>query len=102
MDDFLPVVIDNGTSLIKAGFAEDAPRAVFPSIVGRPRLGGMNPALGQKAFYLGDEAQSKRAVLCIKHPIERGVVVNWDDMEQIWHQTFYNELRTALRNSPSS
>jgi actin len=32
------VVIDNGSDMIKAGFVgEDAPRAVFPNIVGRPK-----------------------------------------------------------------
>lgn len=32
------LVCDNGSGLCKAGFAgDDAPRAVFPSIVGRPR-----------------------------------------------------------------
>lgn len=32
-----PVIIDNGSGLIKAGFAgDDAPRSVFPSIIGRP------------------------------------------------------------------
>jgi actin len=32
------IIIDNGSGMIKAGFAGDeAPRAVFPSIVGRPR-----------------------------------------------------------------
>ena len=33
-----PLVVDNGSGMCKAGFAgDDAPRAVFPSIVGRPR-----------------------------------------------------------------
>jgi len=27
--------------------------------------------------------------------IEHGIVTNWDDMEKIWHHTFYNELRVA-------
>ena len=32
------VVIDNGSGMVKAGFAgDDAPRAVFPAITGRPR-----------------------------------------------------------------
>mgnify|MGYP001204192275 CR=1 FL=1 len=32
------LVIDNGSGMVKAGFAgDDAPRAVFPSIVGRPK-----------------------------------------------------------------
>ena len=37
-DDVTAVVIDNGSGMVKAGFAgDDAPRAVFPSITGRPR-----------------------------------------------------------------
>lgn len=33
-----PVVIDNGTGNIKAGFAgEEAPKCVFPSFIGRPK-----------------------------------------------------------------
>ena len=36
------VVIDNGSSTIKAGFAgDDAPRAVFSSVVGRPKVPGI-------------------------------------------------------------
>lgn len=37
-DDVSALVVDNGSGMCKAGFAgDDAPRAVFPSIVGRPR-----------------------------------------------------------------
>eukprot|EP01083_Nonionella_stella_P266330 901110_1 len=50
-----PLVIDNGSYFIKAGFGgDDAPRAVFPTIVGRPK--GYN----SWKTYVGDEAQSKR------------------------------------------
>ena len=38
-DDVAALVVDNGSGMCKAGFAgDDAPRAVFPSIVGRPRF----------------------------------------------------------------
>lgn len=37
-EEIAALVIDNGSGMCKAGFAgDDAPRAVFPSIVGRPR-----------------------------------------------------------------
>ena len=50
-DEVQALIIDNGTGLIKAGFAgDDAPRAVFPSIVGRPRHTGVMVGMGTKRF----------------------------------------------------
>jgi actin len=41
------------------------------------------------------EAHSRRGVLKLRYPIERGIVTNWDDMEEIWRHTFYNELQVT-------
>lgn len=95
------IVIDCGSGFIKAGFAgESQPRVVFPSIVGRPRRQGVQVGMGQKDSYVGVEAQKKRGELTLKHPIEHGIVTNWDDFEKILHHTFYNELHIAPEEYP--
>jgi len=97
------LVVDTGSYMCKAGFAgDDAPRAVFPSIVGRPLIPGIMVGEDQKETYVGDEAQRRRGVLMLKSPIDidHGIVTNWDDMEKIWRHTFYNELRVAPEEHP--
>ena len=90
------IIIDNGSGMVKAGFAgEDAPRAVFPAMVGRPKHQSAMQGVSQKSEYIGDEAMQKRGILNIQYPIAAGIVESWEDMEKVWHHTFYNELRCA-------
>lgn len=100
-DDVVAAVIDNGSGMCKAGFAgDDAPRACFPSIVGRPRHQSVMVGNNPKDSFVGDEAQSKRGILSLKYPIEHGIVTNWDDMTLIWNHTFANELRIEASSRP--
>lgn len=41
------------------------------------------------------QAWSKRGILRLHRPVERGIVTNWWLMEKLWRHTFYNELRVA-------
>jgi actin-related protein len=97
----VPVVIDNGSGMCKAGLSgDDAPRSSFPSIVGRPKYENIMVGMNKEA-YVGEEAQAKKGVLKLSYPIEHGIVNNWDDMKKIWHHCFYNELRVAPNEHPT-
>merc|ERR1712099_71104 len=88
------VVIDNGSGMVKAGFAgEETPRAVFPAIVGRPKYKETIQGAGQKDIYIGEEANQKKGILDLSYPIDSGIVESWEDMEKVWNHTFFNELR---------
>jgi len=90
------VVLDNGSGMMKAGFAgEEAPQCVFPAIVGRPKNQSAMMGTNQKQEYIGDEAAQKRGILNLAYPIAAGIVESWEDMEKVWHHTFYNELRVS-------
>lgn len=53
-DEVAAVVLDNGSGMCKAGFAgDDAPRAVFPAVVGRPKYQICMAGMGMKDSYIG-------------------------------------------------
>jgi len=90
------LVVDNGSETIKAGFSgDDAPCSVLMSLVGRPRPEVKHAH--NKEVYVGNETQVKCSELKLTSPIEGGIITSWawDDMEKIWHHTYYNELRVA-------
>jgi actin-related protein len=97
-----PIVIDNGSGMVKAGFAgEDHPCAVFSSIIAYPSYSTqMVGVSNSKTYFIGDEAQQKRGVCKIKYPIAHGIIEDWDDMKKIWTHTFYNELRANPAEHP--
>ncbi|TVU04269.1 hypothetical protein EJB05_50154, partial [Eragrostis curvula] len=95
--DLPPIVIDNGSHMVKAGFAgQKSPKAVFWSIVGHPR----SSFKLQKEAYVGDDVHANRGLLTLNYPVEEGVVMNWGDMEKIWHHTFYNILHVVPEERP--
>ncbi|CAF2765511.1 unnamed protein product [Rotaria sp. Silwood2] len=101
MKDLNPIVVDNGSGTIKAGFAGDGqPSTIFPTIIGRLCHSTMVPEISHKDQYIGDEAIKTKEILSIHHPIEHGIITNWDDMEKIWHHTFYNELHILPEQHP--
>lgn len=96
-----PIVIDNGSGMCKAGFAgDDAPRSVFPCILGTPKHDQIMVGVEEEEQFIGDSALIRKGVMKIKYPIEHGIVTNWNEMEKIWHHCFYNELRVLPEDHP--
>jgi actin, other eukaryote len=99
-DEANAVVIDNGTGMCKAGIAgDDAPRACFPAVVGRPRHGKIIGSDG-KDVYVGTDAYNKKGLLTLSYPVEHGKIESWDDMTKIWNHCYYNELRVDPTEQP--
>ncbi|KAG0221565.1 actin-related protein [Mortierella sp. GBAus27b] len=96
-----PVVIDNGSGVIKAGFAgDDQPKCFFPSFVGRPKHHRIMAGAVEGDTFIGKKAQELRGLLKIKYPIEHGIVQDWDDMEKIWQYIYTDELKTMSEEHP--
>mmetsp|Transcript_34639 Transcript_34639/g.42724 ORF Transcript_34639/g.42724 Transcript_34639/m.42724 type:complete len:192 (+) Transcript_34639:204-779(+) len=91
------LVCDNGTGFVKVGYAgQNFPTSVFPSMVGRPQLRAEMESLEDtdlKDIMVGDQAAKVRFALDIKYPVENGIVQNWEDMEHLWHYTFYDKMK---------
>ncbi|RUS90681.1 hypothetical protein EGW08_001581 [Elysia chlorotica] len=97
LEEFPPIVVDNGSSTLRAGFAmDDAPICEFSNVIGRRRH-----EIGYNSqSYVGDEAQNIRELLALTYPVEHGIVVNWDDMEKIWNHMFHSELKVSPTDYP--
>ena len=100
-DEGLTVVMDSGSTTIKAGIAgEENPKLIFPSIVGYPQeMAHLDLKSGETwkgSYQVGAEAQKQRESLLLKCPFEKGIVKDWDVLEKLWTHAF-----TQLLMSPS-
>ncbi|TKA76937.1 Actin-like protein [Friedmanniomyces simplex] len=96
-----PIVIDNGSGTIRAGYAgEDVPKCIFPSYVGRPKHTRVLAGGLEGDVFIGNRAQEHRGLLKLRYPLEHGVVTDWDDMERIWQYIYTDELKTLSEEHP--
>ena len=80
-DEVAALVLDGGSMFFKAGFAGDnAPRAVFPSVVtGSSKPNTANPFF-RRSQSVGDEAIASQNFFYLEHPIQRGLITDLDQM----------------------
>ncbi len=54
----------------------------------------------QRSYYVGENAKHRVGILQFYYPIERGIVTDWENMENIWNHIFFNDLRIAPEDHP--
>ena len=76
-DDYGAVVIDNGSSSIKVGFAGyDMPLTEIPTVIGRTKY----DSNVDKTYEIGLNALKQTDKFQLRYPIKNGVINNWHDM----------------------
>ncbi|GAB2265415.1 actin [Dionaea muscipula] len=94
-EEIQPLVCDNGTGIVKAGFAgDDAPKAVFPSIIGCPRHTVVNRRT--KAW----KRQSAQMPIHCMASLERKIKAGSWSLRNIGRFFATNEGKCFFRNDP--
>lgn len=91
-----PIVIDNGSGNIRAGYSgDDLPRVNYSNLWGKPKYNKVKylPSdIKEDERFIGNEAQKQRGILKLEYPIDHGVVQDWNAMEMIWQYSITNGL----------
>ena len=82
------IIIDLGSSEIKAGFLGNPPDIKrLPNIIGE-NLCKINPSIINKPHYISSECEQYYSDLSIRNPIQRGNFLNEDDIPLIFEYVF--------------
>ena len=96
----LAVVLDKGGDTFLAGYADgDFPEEVFPSVTAR---NGTTPSVRAKgrSNKVGDDVAEVMGLLKSKRPIQRGIVTDWEAMEDLYEYTFSTRMKISLAEHP--
>lgn len=98
-----PIVLDNGTGFLKIGYGgNNYPEHIIQSIVGKPMLRveekANNDQVILKDVMCGNKAAKHRKYLDIKHPIENGIVRDWNNMDYLLDYTLNELMPSSSRN----
>jgi len=97
-----PIVIDNGSGVVKAGFAGDeVPKCNFRNSVSRPKHSKIMAGALEGDTFIGQIAEDNRGLMAVKYPMEHGIVTDWGDMERIWSHIYgKGQLSTFKEEHP--
>lgn len=79
MNDEVVIVVDPGSSSVKAGYSgDDVPTCIFPTLSSKSKTRQESIEYSESN---GNNPENS-------HPIHRGVVKDWDSIEKLWYQIF--------------
>ncbi|KAJ6418465.1 hypothetical protein OIU84_001764 [Salix udensis] len=122
-DEVSAIVIDFGSHTCKAGYAgEDAPKAVFPSVVGsidqmdvddmtsneknvavdsKNNVKDSEKGKGKRKLFVGSQALGfRRDHMEVLSPFKDGIVADWDIVDSIWDHAFRECLLIDPKEHP--
>ncbi|KAJ6359055.1 hypothetical protein OIU76_000712, partial [Salix suchowensis] len=122
-DEVSAIVIDLGSHTCKAGYAgEDAPKAVFPSVVGsidqmdvddmtsneknvavdsKNNVKDSEKGKGKRKLFVGSQALGfRRDHMEVLSPFKDGIVADWDIVDSIWDHAFRECLLIDPKEHP--
>merc|ERR1712137_238606 len=80
------IVVDNGSGMLKAGWAgADLPEVIIPSVIGEPFF---QDDPNEEVLYVGEGVAPLAGAVKIRYPLAHGKVTRWDDLELLWDHTF--------------
>ncbi|KAG0245623.1 Actin- protein 6 [Mortierella sp. GBA43] len=87
------LVVDNGASLIKCGYADDNTYKTIPNNITRSKT--------ERKTFIGDQLETCKdfSGLYYRLPFEKGMLTSWDVEKQVWDRMFTGK---ALPCEPSS
>ena len=92
-DEIAALVFDGSSMFFKAGFAGDPdPCAVFPSVVTGSPIPNTTFIRSAQNRFVGDEAIANLNCFYLEHPIQRGLITDWDQMEKV---IYYNNSNNS-------
>uniref|UniRef100_A0A0P6JXT4 Actin-like protein 7A n=1 Tax=Heterocephalus glaber TaxID=10181 RepID=A0A0P6JXT4_HETGA len=90
------VVVDLGTGYCKCGFAGlPRPSHKISTTVGKPYMETTKTGNNRKETFVGQELLNPEIRLKLVNPLQHGIIVDWDTVQDIWEYLFRQEMKIA-------
>ena len=93
------IILDIGSGYCKAGFSgEIEPKIITPTIIGHQKSIESENIDDNTSLIFSENALEKSNILNIEHPIKKGSIKNWNDLNLFLDNLFKNELKIDCKN----